>query len=58
VEPSPVLAAMGVPRALAICALRFSLGRTTTAEEIERALPLVADAVRVARANAPAEVRG
>ena len=29
VEPSPVLAAMGVPRELAVCALRFSLGRTT-----------------------------
>ncbi len=55
VEPSPVLAAMGVPRALATSALRFSLGRTTTADEIERALPLVADAVRAARgAGAPA----
>ncbi len=55
VEPSPVLAAMGVPRPLATSALRFSLGRTTTADEIERALPLVADAVRAARgAGAPA----
>src|SRR6185369_10507084 len=30
VEPSPVLEAMSVPRALAVCALRFSMGRTTT----------------------------
>ena len=30
VEPSPVLIAMGVPRDLAVCALRFSFGRTTT----------------------------
>lgn len=49
VEPSPVLAAMGVPRDLAVCALRFSFGRTTTADDVERALPLVAAAVRAAR---------
>jgi cysteine desulfurase len=36
VEPSHVLVAMGVPRELAVGALRFSLGRDTTAEEIER----------------------
>ena len=54
VEPSPVLAAMGVPRALAISALRFSLGRTTTAEEVARALVVLADAVRAARVGAPA----
>ncbi|MCW5979728.1 MAG: cysteine desulfurase [Bryobacteraceae bacterium] len=35
VEPSPVLTAMGVPPDLALGAVRFSLGRTTTAEEIE-----------------------
>jgi cysteine desulfurase len=57
VEPSPVLAAMGVPRPLAICALRFSLGRTTTPDEIERALVAIAAAVRAARASSPAEVR-
>jgi cysteine desulfurase len=50
VEPSPVLAAMGVPRELATTALRFSLGRTSTDAEIDAALPLVADAVRAARA--------
>ncbi len=52
VEPSPVLAAMGVPRELAISALRFSLGRTTTADEVERSLAGIADAVRAARASA------
>jgi cysteine desulfurase len=54
VEPSPVLAAMGVPRELAVSALRFSLGRTTTPDEIERALAALADAVRAARAGAVA----
>ncbi len=50
VEPSPVLTAMGVPRELAICALRFSLGRTTTADSLGRALTLIAESVRAARA--------
>ena len=49
VEPSPVLSAMGVPRELAICAIRFSLGRTTTEDDIVRALAIVDDAVRAAR---------
>lgn len=49
VEPSPVLSAMGVPRELAICALRFSFGRTTTGDEIERALGSIAESVAVAR---------
>jgi cysteine desulfurase len=54
VEPSPVLVAMGVPRELAVCAIRFSLGRTTTAADVDAAVPLVAAAVRAARASAPA----
>jgi cysteine desulfurase len=37
VEPSHVLAAMGVPRELAIAAVRFSLGRETTADDVARA---------------------
>jgi cysteine desulfurase len=44
VEPSPVLTAMGVPRELAVCAVRFSLGRTSTAGEVEA----VVDALRAA----------
>lgn len=36
VEPSHVLVAMGVPRALALGAIRFSLGRETTDAELDR----------------------
>ncbi len=54
VEPSPVLTAMGVPRELAVCTIRFSLGRTTREADVQAAVPLVADAVRAARAAAPA----
>ncbi|MEO5879685.1 MAG: cysteine desulfurase family protein [Candidatus Eisenbacteria bacterium] len=58
VEPSPVLSAMGVPRELAVCALRFSLGRTSTAAEVERAGQELAAAIRAARTTtAPAGVR-
>jgi cysteine desulfurase len=52
VEPSPVLAAMSVPRDLAVAAIRLSMGRTTTAEEVERVL----DAM-VAAATASTAVR-
>ena len=52
VEPSPVLTAMGVPRDLATCAVRLSLGRTTTADDLERAIAAIGEAVRVARAAA------
>ncbi len=36
VEPSHVLVAMGVPRELALGAIRFSLGHESTAEDVER----------------------
>ncbi len=36
VEPSHVLAAMGVPRELAIGAVRFSLGRETTSADVKQ----------------------
>ncbi len=49
VEPSPVLTAMGVPRELAVCALRFSLGRTSHADDVGRAVTIIAESVRVAR---------
>ncbi len=52
VEPSPVLAAMGVPRELAVCAVRFSMGRTTTAEEVDAVLEGLATCVPAARALA------
>jgi cysteine desulfurase len=54
VEPSPVLTAMGVRRELAVCAVRFSLGRTTTAADVDAALPMIAEAVHAARAGSPA----
>jgi cysteine desulfurase len=53
VEPSPVLAAMGVPRELAICAIRFSLGRTTTEDDVARALAILAESVKAARGATP-----
>ncbi len=43
--PSHVLAAMGVPRRLAGGSLRLTLGRTTTEEDITRAVPTIAGAV-------------
>jgi cysteine desulfurase len=45
-EPSHVLAAMGVPRSLAGGAIRFSLGHTTTLADIDRAIAVVVPAVR------------
>jgi len=48
-EPSAVLLAMGVAPQLALGAVRFSLGRWTTQEEVDRAIPLLAEQVRVLR---------
>lgn len=44
-EPSHVLAAMGVPRELAVGALRMSLGATTTSADVDRAVDVVSSAV-------------
>ncbi len=44
-EPSPVLAAMGVPREVGAGAVRFSLGRSTTADEIDALLGMLAGVV-------------
>jgi cysteine desulfurase len=49
--PSHVLAALGVPEALARASLRFGLGRGTTEAEIEAAAAQVTAAVRVQRAE-------
>jgi cysteine desulfurase len=49
VEPSHVLAAMGLPRELGIAALRVSFGKETTADDVEAflgALPKVVEKVR------------
>ena len=44
-EPSHVLAAMGVPRALAYGSLRLSLGWTTTEADVDHALEVIPGAV-------------
>lgn len=44
--PSPVLTAMGQPPARALSAIRFSVGRATTDEEIDEAVTAIAGAVR------------
>ena len=51
-DPSHVLAAMGVERSWARGALRMSLGRTTTAADVDRALDVLTDAVTTLRARA------
>lgn len=43
-EPSPVLRAMGVPEAIAVGAIRLSLGRWTTEELVDLAAGLLASA--------------
>ena len=45
-EPSHVLAAMGVPHDRARGALRLTLGRTTTGDDIARATTAIVDSVR------------
>ncbi len=47
--PSPVLAAMGAPEDVLKSAMRFSLGETTTEEEIDAAAERIARCVRTAR---------
>jgi cysteine desulfurase len=49
-EPSHVLLAMGVPAAEARSGIRFTLGHTTTAADVERALSVVPAAVARLRA--------
>ncbi len=46
VEPSHVLLAMGVERNLAYASLRLSLGRFTTAQDVEKAIALITESVR------------
>lgn len=47
-KPSPVLTAMGVPHDQAITALRLSLGRWTTSQEIDQAAERIAMVARAA----------
>jgi cysteine desulfurase len=53
-HPSHVLLAMGVPREVAQSAVRFSLGRCTTEEEIDRVLEILPAVVSKLRAESPA----
>jgi cysteine desulfurase len=50
-EPSAVLTAMGLSRELALGALRLSLGRWSTDQEVERAADLLAEGCRQASIN-------
>ena len=54
VEPSHVLTAIGLPAAEARASIRFSLGRHTTAAEIDAALEIVPAAVAQLRQLSPA----
>ena len=49
VEPSHVLVAMGVPRDLALGAIRFSFGRESTMEDVDRAVEVVPTVVAKVR---------
>lgn len=49
--PSPVLGAMGVPPDVLKSAMRFSLGETTTEQEIDEAAVRIAACVRVQRGS-------
>jgi cysteine desulfurase len=53
VEPSYVLVAMGVPLEWAMGAVRFSLGRSTSAEDIDYVIEVVEPIVRKLREAAP-----
>ena len=54
INPSHVLTAMGVTRDEARASLRFSLGRTTTEADIDRALEIIPRIVAKLRAERPA----
>lgn len=57
-EPSHVLMAMGVPMRRAVASLRFSLGETTTAGDIEAALAILPEEVAAAREAAAGAATG
>jgi cysteine desulfurase len=52
-KPSHVLRAIGVDWRAAEGAVRFSLGRFTTAAEIDEAILIIADGVRACRIRRP-----
>jgi cysteine desulfurase len=58
VEPSHVLRAMGLPMERVQGSVRFSLGRNTTAADVEQVATAVAEAVSRQRLRNPATTRG
>jgi cysteine desulfurase len=52
-QASKVLTAMGIPEALGLSALRLSLGRQTTAAEVETVLEVLPEVIRKVRALSP-----
>jgi cysteine desulfurase len=56
-EPSHVLQAMGVDKAYLYGALRFSMGRSTTPDDIDYVLHMLPDMVAHARVFDPASIR-
>jgi len=54
IEPSPALAAMGLPLELALATLRVSFGMTNRPEEIDAFLPVLRREVEILRATSPA----
>ena len=54
-EPSHVLAAMGVDRSSALGALRLTLGHTTTAADVERAIDVIGVSVDQLRRRSTAD---
>ncbi len=58
-EPSHVLAAMGVDRSIALGALRLTLGHTTTGADVERAVEVIGACVdKLRRPSTPAAPAG
>lgn len=53
IEPSHVLTAMGLPPEQAHSSLRFTMGRWTTAEELDRVLDVLTQVVKRLRAISP-----
>jgi cysteine desulfurase len=54
VEPSYVLVAMGIPVEWAMGAVRFSLGRSTTAEDVDEVVEAIVPIVEKLRQASPA----
>jgi cysteine desulfurase len=56
-EPSHVLMALGVPKDRALASLRFGIGRTTTASDVDYAAQRVGELVKRLRQLSPVALR-